>query len=136
VDYCTEGFANYIVTGDITFTWFILPIGIQYQGLHTFCGRGEMSETPKKCGCGRDSLTLLLVGNLNRRLLAFQQPFNFSFFHWRMKCSFEIYPRSSKYQDEGTAGGCYGHCVLGSETITSAMESSNVAVHGYNGTLE
>jgi hypothetical protein len=48
VEDCTEVFANIIGTGDITFTWFTLPIGIQYQGMRTFCGRGEMSETPKQ----------------------------------------------------------------------------------------
>jgi hypothetical protein len=31
----------------------------------------------------------------------------------------ENHVRSSKYQDEGTAGGCLGQCVLGSETLST-----------------
>jgi hypothetical protein len=81
-------------------------------------------------GFGRDGL-LLLVGNLNRRFRAFQPPFNFSFFQWRMTAyrHWKIIVRC----------GCYSHCVLGSETMSKkTLESFNVnaAVHGYNGKLE
>jgi hypothetical protein len=52
-----------------------------------------------------------------------------------LTCGFVIYPWSSKYQDEGSAGGCYGHCALGSETIitkqwnVSMGPGSNSAIH-------
>jgi hypothetical protein len=88
-----------------------------------------MSETPKQSGCGRDSLTLLLVGNLNRRFLAFQNHHSIfilplandivSPLKNRFTSRFVTYPWSSKYQDEGAAGGCNNHCVFGSETMST-----------------
>jgi hypothetical protein len=101
-----------IVSGDITFTWFTSPIGTQYQGLR-FVWEGQP----------------YLIENLNRRFLAFQNHHSIfilpltndivSPLKNHFTSCFVTYPWSSKYQDEGAAGGCNNHCVFGSETMST-----------------
>jgi hypothetical protein len=97
--------------------------------------------------CELYSLTLLLVGNLNRRFLVFHPPFHFSFFQWPMidnvsplenHCTscFVIYPWSSKYQDEGTAGGCYGHYVWGRRRCNVAVQMKYATAAPYRSRIE